>query len=425
MQVIKNDLIKEELYIDTLKSGLTVMCIPKRNTDKKYIIFGTNYGSMDSKFIIPGEEKVTVVPDGVAHFLEHKLFEQENGRNSLDTLSSLGVNANAFTTGTHTAYLYECTSNFYEALDEFMNYVQSPFFTDDNVEKEKGIIYQEIGMYDDDPTWKVYLNALEALYVNNPVKIDPAGTGETVKKIDKEILYKCYNNFYKLSNMALVVCGNFIPEQIFSEIDKRIIKEDDKKLPQKVLEDEPKIINKKEIKDKMDISIPLFIVGIKDTIEDSGKNQVKKHIAIDIILDILFGNSSRLFNNLYDNGLIFSEISTLYEYARDYAHIIIQGQAYDYDNVIKKIKKEIEELKKIGISVEEFERAKKKNYGMYVRDFEDVSDIGNNFLEDFFNNINPFDFIEEFKNIDIEYVNQVLRDVFCESRCINSIIESK
>ena len=426
MQIIENDLIKEKVYIEKLKCGLTAMCIPKKSTSKKYIIFGTNYGSMDSKFIVPGENEVTIVPDGVAHFLEHKLFEQESGRNSLDTLSSLGVNANAFTTNNHTAYLYECTNNFYEALDEFMNYVQSPYFTDENVEKEKGIINQEIGMYNDDPSWKVYLNALEAMYVNNPVKIDPAGTEETVSKIDKNILYKCYNNFYKLSNMAVIVCGDFEPEKIFDEIEKRIIKIDDQKVPEKIFEEEPFRINKKEIKEEMDVNIPIFILGIKDkVISSGGKEQVRRHVAIDIILDILFGNTSKLFNELYEKGLIYSEFSTLYEYAKEYSHIVIQNQAYQYTDVIKRIEKEIENLKKEGINKEEFERSKRKNYGMYVREFEDVSDVGNNFFESFIKGIQPFDFINETISIDLECTNSILKEVFDNELFIYSIIEGK
>ena len=422
MQIIENNFIKEKVYIEKLKSGLTVMCIPKKNTNKKYIIFGTNYGSMDSKFIIPGEKEITVVPDGVAHFLEHKLFEQESGRNSLDVLSSLGVNANAYTTNSHTAYLYECTNNFYEALDEFMNYIQSPYFTDENVEKEKGIINQEIGMYDDDPTWKVYLNSLEAMYVNNPVKLDPAGTVETVSKINKEILYKCYNNFYKLSNMALIVCGDFEYQKIFSEIEKRIIKSDTLALPQKVVEKEPDRINKKIVKEKMNVNIPIFTMGIKDKIENS---QVKKHVAIDIILDIIVGNTSKLFNELYSSGLIFSEFSTLYEYSRDFAHIVIQNQAYEYEKVIAKIEEEIKDLKEKGISNTDFERSKKKNYGMYVREFEDVSDVGNNFFEGFIKNINPFDLINESINIDLEYVNDILRKTMDEEMFVYSIVKKK
>ena len=193
MQIIENSKVKEKLYIEKLENGLTVMIIPKKGIQKKYIIWGTNYGSNDNKFIVPGETEVTEVPKGVAHFLEHKMFEQENGKNSLDVLTALGVNANAYTTNNHTAYLYECTDNFYEALDEFMDYVQHPYFTDENVEKEKGIIGQEIMMYDDYPDWKVYLNALECMYQKHPVKLDITGTVETISHIDKDILYKCYN----------------------------------------------------------------------------------------------------------------------------------------------------------------------------------------------------------------------------------------
>ena len=431
MQVIENDLIKEKVYIKKLKNGLTMMCIPKKNTSKKYIIFATNYGSMDDRFIVPGEENETIVPDGVAHFLEHKLFEQENGRNSLDVLSSLGVNANAYTTNNHTAYLYECTNNFYEALDEFMNYVQSPYFTDENVEKEKGIINQEIGMYDDQPEWKVYLNALEALYVKNKVKIDPTGTVQTVSKINKEILYKCYNNFYKSSNMVIVVSGNFEAEEIFKEIEKRVIKEDSKEIAKKVFEEEPEEVNKKLIKKNMDVNIPIFMLGIKYkkinsiNILDNSIEQIRKHIAVDIILDIILGSGSKLYNELYDEGLIFSEFSSMYEYARDYSHILIQSQSYEYEKVVDRMKKQFEEFKNTGFNDVDFNRSKRKNYGMYVREFEDVESIGNNFVDSFFKGINPFDFIEESKNIDKEYVEKILKEDFKEDSMILSIITNK
>ena len=429
MQIIENSKIKEKLYIEKLENGLTIMILPKK-TRKKYIVWSVNYGSIDNKFFAPGEKDMTIVPDGIAHYLEHKLFEQENGHNSLDVLSSLGVNANAYTTNNHTAYLYECTNNFYEALDEFMNYVQSPYFTDENVEKEKGIINQEIGMYDDQPDWKVYLNALDSLYVNNKVKLDPAGTVESVSKINKEILYKCYNNFYKLSNMAIVVVGDFEKEEIFNEINKRIIKNEDTTIAKKVVDKEPDKINKKEIYEKMDVNIPLFILGIKDKIENNNslnnsKLQIKKHIAIDIILDILVGNSSALFNKLYDEGLIFSEFTSIYEYARDYSHILIQNQSFEYKNVIKEIKNSIEFLKKNGINEDEFERMKKKNYGMYVKEFENIADLGNNFMESYFKGVNPFDFIDESQNIDKQYVESVLREIFIEDKMTLSVVANK
>ena len=228
MQVIENLKVKEKMYIEKLENGLTVIILPRESTKKKYIMWGVNFGSIDNHFINPNNNQEIKIPDGVAHFLEHKMFEQPDGTNSLDTLSSLGVDANAYTTNDYTTYLFECTDNFYEALDELMDYVQHPYYTDENVEKEKGIIAQEINMYDDSPNWKVYMNAMECLYKVNPVKIDIAGSIESIQPITKEMLYNCYNTFYTPSNMLMVVTGNFEPDKLLREIKKRIINNENK-----------------------------------------------------------------------------------------------------------------------------------------------------------------------------------------------------
>ena len=235
MQIIENLQVKEKLYTEKLENGLNIMIIPKKGIKKKYVMWATHYGSMDNKFVVPGEDKETEVPDGVAHFLEHKMFEQPNGTNSLDTLTALGVNANAYTTTNHTAYLFESTDNFYEALDELMDYVQHPYFTDQNVEKEKGIIGQEIMMYDDYPDWAVYMNALKCMYKNNAITIDIAGSIDSIAKIDKDVLYKCYNTFYNPSNMVMGFCGDFEPEELIKEIIGNVYVSGDQK--QKYLED--------------------------------------------------------------------------------------------------------------------------------------------------------------------------------------------
>jgi len=209
MEKEENLLINETVYKHQFDNGLDLIVIPKKGFANKYVIWGTHYGSIDNKFIIPNEDKETIVPDGIAHFLEHKLFEQENGTNSLETLTTIGASANAYTSFNHTAYLFEATDNFYEALDEFMDYVQNPYFTDENVEKEKGIISQEIHIGDDDPGWQVYFNFLKGAYENFPLNIDIAGSVDSISKIDKEILYKCYNTFYHPSNMAMVIVRGF------------------------------------------------------------------------------------------------------------------------------------------------------------------------------------------------------------------------
>ena len=245
MQIIENTKVKEKLYIEKLKNGLTVMIIPKPNIQKKFIMWGTEFGSIDRHFISSDNREI-ILPDGVAHFLEHKMFEQRNGINSLDALSNIGVDANAYTTNDYTTYLYECTDHFYEALDEFMDYVQNPYYTDENVEKEKGIIGQEIKMYEDYPGWQVYLNAVKCLYKENPVRIDIAGTVESISGINKEMLYDCYNTFYTPSNMLMVVCGDFVPEELIEEIKKRITKNENKSLAKKIYPNEPQEINEKE-----------------------------------------------------------------------------------------------------------------------------------------------------------------------------------
>ena len=428
MQVIENLKVKEKLYIEKLDNGLTVMIIPKSGIQKKYIIWGTNYGSNDSKFIVPGEKQETEVPMGVAHFLEHKLFEQENGTNSLDTLTALGVNANAYTTNDHTAYLYECTDNFYEAMDEFMDYVQHPYFTDENVEKEKGIIGQEINMYADYPEWRVYLNAMDAMYHNNPVKLDIAGTIESISKIDKEILYKCYNTFYNPSNMALVICGDFKPEEIIEEVKKRLIETKSNGEIKRTYPEEPSNIVKENIGQKLEVSQPLYAIGIKDSRENcntENKNEiVKKHISIEILLNLLIGRSSELYKNLYNEGIIYEQPSLDYEFSKTYAHVIITGQSTNPEVLYERFKKQVENFKTNGINEKDFNRMKKMIYGGYVKEFNDVVDEARMFLSDYFKGINSFEYIEEIEGINVEYLKQVLDNVFKEDKMVLSIVKN-
>ena len=422
MQIIENLKVKEKVYIEKLENGLTVMIIPKKGVQKKYIIWGTNYGSNDSKFVVPGEEKETEVPKGVAHFLEHKMFEQENGVNSLDTLTALGVDANAYTTNDHTAYLFECTENFYPALNELMDYVQNPYFTDENVEKEKGIIGQEIMMYDDYPEWKVYLNTLEAMYHEHPVKLDITGTIETISHIDKEVLYKCYNTFYNPSNMAMVVCGDFEPEQLLEEIKKRLIPTNANGEIKRIYPEEQSDIVKEKIEQTMDVSQPLFTIGIKDKIVDV-KERVRKHIAIEILLNMIIGKSSKLYKELYEEGILFVTPSLDYEFARGYAHILVTGQALQPDKVYEKFKLKVREMKKSPIDSNEFNRIKKRIYGGYVKEYNDTADIARMFLADFFKEINSFDYLEEMSTINEQYVEQILNEVFDETKMVISVIK--
>ena len=424
MQIIENTQIKEKLYIEKLENGLTVMIIPKKGIRKKYAMWATHYGSIDNKFIVPGEEDITEVPDGIAHFLEHKLFEQENGTNSLDVLTALGVNANAYTTNNYTTYLFEATDNFYPALDELMDYVQNPYFTDENVEKEKGIIAQEIKMYDDYPEWVVYMNVLKSMYKNNPVKIDIAGDVESIYKIDKDILYKCYNTFYNPANMVMCFSGDFEPEELIREIKKRLIEKPKQMEIKRIYEEEPKEIVRKRIEQKMEVSMPLFVVGIKDKLSDKNQDIVKKHIAIEILLNMIIGKSSKLYKELYESELLISEPFLEYEFTDNYAHAVITGNSKNPDKVLEKIQEEIEELKRKGLNSEHFERIKNMLYGNIVKEFNNVSDIARMFVTDYFKGVNSFDYLENYKQVTMDYTLGILKEVFLKDNMVISIIKS-
>ena len=406
--------------MEKLENGLQVIIITK-----KYIIWATKFGSIDNTFIDSTTGEKVVIPDGVAHFLEHKMFEQKNGVDSLYVLMALGLDANAYTTNDHTAYLFECTDHFYEGLDELMDYVQNPYFTDQNVEKEKGIIGQEIGMYDDDPGWQLYINAMDCLYEKNPIKVDTAGTVETISGINPEMLYKCYNTFYHPSNMVLTVVGDFEPEAILAEIKKRLKDNEARGEITRIYPEEKLEINKKYVEKEMEVSLPLFMIGFKDNIKDKYNEVVKRHIAIEIILNMLIGKSSNLYNELYKEGYLLSQPDLEYEFGNEYSHVLIGGQSKDPQKVYEKIAEKIQEMKNNDINVQEFNRIKKKIYGDYAVEYNNVADIGRMFTSDYIKGINSFEYMDKFEEIDAEYAKQVLKEIFTEDKMIMSVIKGK
>lgn len=417
--------IKEKAYIEDLDNGLKVIIVPKKESTKKFVIWGTKFGSIDNKFILPETGEEVAVPDGVAHFLEHKMFEQPNGTNSLDTMMALGLDANAYTTNDHTAYLFECSEdeNFYKGLDELMDYVQSPYYTNENVEKEKGIIGQEIMMYDDDPGFQLYLNTLKCLYSKCPIRIDIAGSIDSIAPINPDILYKCYNTFYNPSNMVLVVCGNFEPQNILEEIKKRLKPSKNIGEIHRIYEEEPKEINEKHMEKSMSVSMPIFMIGIKDKIVNPSE-RVRRHMAIEVILNLLIGKSSNLYKKLYEEQILLGEADSEYEFSNQYAHILISGQSNNPQLVQDMLITEIEKLKNNGFVVDDFERMKRKIYGEFVTEFNDVASISRMFLADTVKQINSFDYVDEYDNITMEYAKELLNEVFVEDKMVLSVIKN-
>lgn len=422
MKIIESSKIKEKAYIEKLENGMTVIIIPRENTKKKYIIWGTHFGSIDNHFIMPQTGEEVFIPDGVAHFLEHKMFEQPNGTNSLDTLMALGIDANAYTTNDHTAYLLECTEHFEEGLNELMDYVQNPYFTDENVEKEKGIIGQEINMYDDDPGWQLYMNALDCMYKENPIKIDIAGTIESISKITPDVLYKCYNTFYHPSNMTMAICGDFEPEEILKEVKKRLVPKENQGEIKRIYPEKEDKINKQSKTVQMEVSIPMFMIGYKD-IENKAENRIQKHIAIEILMNMIIGKSSNLYQELYEKGILLSQPDLDYEFTDQYAHILMSGFSKEPQLVKQRIDEVVNGMKEHGLDAEHFNRMKKKIYGDYVIEYNSVAETARMFLADNMKQMNSFDYIEDFETVTKEYAQEVLKDIFKEENEILSIVE--
>ncbi|HCQ5549514.1 TPA: insulinase family protein [Clostridioides difficile] len=428
MEKIVNDILKEEVYYEKLQNGLDVYFMPKRGFMKKYAILATNYGSNDLEFVPLGEDKKIRVNEGIAHFLEHKMFEQPDGGDAFDKFSKLGVNANAFTNFTMTAYLFSATENFYESLEHLIDYVQTPYFTDENVEKEKGIIVQEIKMYNDDPDWNVYFNCLKAMYVNYPARIDIAGTVDSIYKITKEELYKCYNTFYNPGNMALFVVGDLDVEKVIDVTKKSNNYKVDKlsKSIERFYPEEPKSVKEKEVIEKFPISMPMFNIGFKDSnVGLKGKELLRKEIVTDILVGMLFKKGSKLYEDLYMQGLINDNFGAGFSSQVDYAFSIIAGDSKEPKKVKKIILDYIEKSKKEGLSKEEFDRTKKKKIGSFIKCFDSINFIGNSFISYVFKDINLLDYLDVIKDITFEEVEERLKEHFKEEYCVISIVEPK
>ena len=426
MEKIVNDILKEEIYYEKLENGLDVYFMPKHGFTKKYAILATNYGSNELEFIPIGEDKKVRVNEGIAHFLEHKMFEQPDGGNAFDKFSKWGASANAFTNFTMTAYLFSATENFYESLEHLIDYVQTPYFTDENVEKEKGIIEQEIKMYNDDPDWNVYFNCLKALYVNYPVRVDIAGTVESIYKITKEELYTCYNTFYNPGNMMLFVVGDLEEEKVM-EVAKKVNHYDVAKLSNKIEKfypEEPKHINKKEIVAKFPVSMPSFNIAFKDNkVGIKGSELLRKEIITEILIDMIFKKGSLLFEDLYMKGLINDNFGGGFSSQIDYGFTIIGGESKDPRAVKNTILEYIQKYKEEGLSKEEFERVKKKKIGSFLKYFDSVNFIANNFISYKFKEINLLDYLDVLKEVTFDEVVERLNSHLKEEYCVISIVE--
>lgn len=409
-RTITSERIKETIYEYEHETGLKVLYIRKADYNKKTAMFGTNYGSMDNVFKVPGRGDEIEVPDGIAHFLEHKLFEQED-ENMLDKFSRLGASPNAFTSFNQTVYYFSCTDLFEENFRMLLDYVQKPWLTDENVEKEKGIIGQEIMMYQDNADWRVFFNLLDCLYVKHPVKLEIAGSLESISKINKELLYDCYNTFYTPSNMVVTAVADLEPEKVFSIIDS-MIKFKDRGRVEKKYPDEPERLNKEYAQQRLAVSMPLFNMGIKDNVRTEGFELLKRRAALSIVLHYTMGKSSDLYEKLYNERLINDSFRCEVSLNTGYGYMVWGGQSPAPEKTASIISESLREVAIRGISAEGFNRIRKSQEGLFIRSLNSVENIAREMLDSFFNGTGIFDEIKVFEQLDMDYVNKVAGEVF-------------
>ena len=397
----------ETLYTEVLENGLTIYVVPKPEFGKSYAFFATRYGGMDTKFQLDGEWYDT--PAGIAHFLEHKMFDTEDG-NALQDLAANGASPNAFTSNAITGYYFESTEKFEENLKILLSFVSIPYFTKESVDKEQGIIGQEIRMIEDDPEWRVYMALVESLFQNHPVRTSVAGTVESISHITHETLYACHKAFYNPANMVLTVAGNVDPERI-AAIAREI-------LPEKGAADIPRDYGQAEPEQafsggatiQMEVSTPLFQLGFKVGAKKEGSARYRQALLGDLACEVVFGESTPLYARLYADGLINKSFSYAYEEEPGAAFLMAGGESRDPEAVRSAVEAEAARIGREGVDAGLWERLKKSAYGSRVRQLNSFENICVSLARSHFDGAEFFSFPEVYASLSREDVEGFIRE---------------
>ncbi|MBC8576601.1 EF-P 5-aminopentanol modification-associated protein YfmH [Yanshouia hominis] len=399
-------------------SGLTLMLCPMKGYSTAYALFAARCGSIDDSFST-GDGEMVQVPNGIAHFLEHKLFESEEG-DAFEQYAKTGASANAYTSFDRTAYLFGCTDRFRESLEILLNLVTTPYFTEQTVQKEQGIIGQEIRMYDDDPDWRVYFNLLGALYQEHPIRIDIAGTVESIAEISADLLYRCYNAFYNLNNMVLSIAGNFEIKDVVEACDKILKPAAPVRVSTREVR-EPDEIRARRVEQTLEVAAPLFQIGFKGRAKSYREN-ILAQVTGELVCDLIAGESTALYRELYDEGLINAVFDTEVMAGPNYLVNIFSGESRDPDAVFARLTDGVRALQERGISEEDFERARRAAYGRYVGIYGNVESMAGMMvlakLADF-GAYEPLDLLGE---LTLNDAQAFLRENFDTERCALSVV---
>ncbi|MBQ1546445.1 MAG: insulinase family protein [Clostridia bacterium] len=415
---VESKFFGESYYEVDHPTGLKIFVYPREGLKSAYAVIGTNFGSVNTRFKVDGGEEITV-PDGIAHYLEHKLFESEEC-DAFARFAATGADANAYTSFEKTCYLFSCSDNFEESLQILLEFVQEPYFTAQTVEKEQGIIGQEIKMYDDSANWRVMFNTLVGMYKTHPVRIDIAGTVETIAEITAEKLYECYNSFYNLHNMVLAVAGNVTPEQVLKIADKTL-KQNKVQKVETFFGEEPYEVDKDYVEQKFPVSIPMFNLGFKESVKD-GKLDSKQYGCADVLLHTLFSSSGELYNKLQDENLINDSFGYDRMEGPGYAATIVGGESRDPKRAANIIREHIKKLKKEGVPADDFETAKRSLYGQLIRQFDSKTSMASSLLDFYFEGREYFTAAESVANATVEEANALLARLLDEENTTLSVV---
>ena len=414
--------IGEEVIWVTLDNGLPVCIVPKKGFSRKYALFATRYGGMDMRFRLNGQWLDT--PAGIAHYLEHKMFDTEDG-NALQELAMNGAEPNAFTSNAITCYYFDSTEKFYENLEILLSFVSVPYFTDESVEKEQGIIGQEIGMIEDNPEWQVYKQLMQSLYHTSPARTPVAGSVESIRKITAQTLYDCHRAFYTPANMCLVVVGDVEPQQVL-DIVRRVLPKDSGELIERDYgAEEPTEAARAYAEERMEVSMPSFLVGFKCPPQHGGEEQHRFAAIGELACDVLMGESSPLYARLYSQGLINGSFGAAFDILPGAAYAYAGGDSKDPKAVAEAILAEAQRLVREGVDEDYYKRIVNANFGAALRELNSFESIAVSMAEGRFQGYDPYRFPEIYDSITAADVLAFLRENVTRSHMALSVIAPK
>ena len=417
MKTIKLEGLDLDLYSETLENGLEVYLLPYKDKKDYFISYGVKFGSDVLKFKLDGD--VYTPPLGIAHYLEHKMFEDESGEDAFTFFAQSGTDANASTSYDHTQYICYGTKNFKENLKHLINFVSNPYFTDENVEKERGIIAEEIKMYNDIPDYKLEMKLRDSLFKNHSRKYDIAGSIKEIKKITKDDLYKCYNSFYLTNNMFLVIVGNFDNKEALDIINMELGSKNSFKLPEVVDEKEDKEVVRKNLVIKEKIEVPKIGLGIKISKKNLGLKGVELDLYLSMITTILFGASSE-FRERTRSDKILNDVYSYWEDSKDYKTFYLYADSRDIDKLLSEIEYEFDN---ISIAKNTFERIKKVWIANEIKSVDNIGRMTANIYDDIinYNKVIP-NKIDIIRKMNIDTINKLKRKIDFNNRCVVKMI---